>query len=136
MVCNWCYLCSLCLNAMDPYCGWDSGKNRCSPAPNGDPSLSFWKQDVSSCPVHKHPGNVSSPEIYLFICSTQYYSLHLNTLDFMYYLQKTLHSWWMNGMYGNSCVHLIPLWIHIQVACNLKVRNFVIEQQDQAIAIV
>nr|XP_022335242.1 semaphorin-5B-like [Crassostrea virginica]XP_022335250.1 semaphorin-5B-like [Crassostrea virginica]XP_022335258.1 semaphorin-5B-like [Crassostrea virginica]XP_022335266.1 semaphorin-5B-like [Crassostrea virginica] len=45
----------LCLNAMDPYCGWDSGKNRCSPAPNGDPSLSFWKQDVSSCPVHKHP---------------------------------------------------------------------------------
>lgn len=40
---------------MDPYCGWDSGESRCSPAPNGDPSLSFWKQDVSSCPVHKHP---------------------------------------------------------------------------------
>lgn len=45
----------LCLNAMDPYCGWDSGESRCSPAPNGDPSLSFWKQDVSSCPIHKHP---------------------------------------------------------------------------------
>ncbi|XP_061181416.1 semaphorin-5A-like [Saccostrea echinata] len=46
---------SLCLNAMDPYCGWDSGKGKCSPAPNGDPTLSFWKQDVTSCPVHKHP---------------------------------------------------------------------------------
>ncbi|CAG5120984.1 unnamed protein product, partial [Candidula unifasciata] len=41
----------MCLDAQDPYCGWDTILDVCSPAPNGDPDSVFWEQDFKHCPV-------------------------------------------------------------------------------------
>lgn len=40
-----------CLNAMDPYCGWNELYENCSSAPNSDPLNKYWKQSVTSCPI-------------------------------------------------------------------------------------
>lgn len=40
-----------CINAMDPYCGWNELEEACTTAPNGDPLTKFWKQDGTSCPI-------------------------------------------------------------------------------------
>ncbi|KAK7092629.1 hypothetical protein V1264_008349 [Littorina saxatilis] len=45
---------SACVNARDPYCGWDGWK--CTPPPGGNPHADRWEQDVSSCP------NLDQPE--------------------------------------------------------------------------
>ncbi|KAJ8307413.1 hypothetical protein KUTeg_015497 [Tegillarca granosa] len=45
----------LCLNAMDPYCGWNLNTEQCTTAPEGMPSLYYWQQDMSSCPQVQHP---------------------------------------------------------------------------------
>ena len=39
-----------CLAAADPYCGWDSGRGECSPAPNKNPAASHWEQGQLECP--------------------------------------------------------------------------------------
>ena len=39
-----------CLNAMDPYCGWNELKEACTPAPNRDPMSGYWHQNVLKCP--------------------------------------------------------------------------------------
>ncbi|XP_064215610.1 semaphorin-5B [Tribolium castaneum] len=40
-----------CLNAMDPYCGWNERYENCSTAPNADPLDKYWKQAVTTCPI-------------------------------------------------------------------------------------
>ena len=40
-----------CLNAMDPYCGWNVYNYTCSTAPQYDPLVKYWIQNVSSCPI-------------------------------------------------------------------------------------
>lgn len=40
-----------CLNAMDPYCGWNERYENCSTAPNSNPLDKYWKQTVTACPV-------------------------------------------------------------------------------------
>ncbi|XP_060071882.1 semaphorin-5A-like [Ylistrum balloti] len=45
----------LCLNAMDPYCGWNQAIDQCTTAPDGMPSLHYWEQAMTSCPVIEHP---------------------------------------------------------------------------------
>lgn len=45
-----------CINAMDPYCGWNEHKERCMSAPNNEPLSSVWHQDATQCPVLTHPG--------------------------------------------------------------------------------
>lgn len=40
-----------CLNAMDPYCGWNELEEACTSAPMGDPLIKYWKQSVTSCPI-------------------------------------------------------------------------------------
>mgnify|MGYP005983464147 CR=1 FL=1 len=40
-----------CLNAMDPYCGWNDRNESCSTAPNGDPLDKYWDQAIPACPV-------------------------------------------------------------------------------------
>lgn len=40
-----------CINAMDPYCGWNEFEEACTVAPDGDPLKKFWKQGVTSCPI-------------------------------------------------------------------------------------
>jgi semaphorin 5 len=40
-----------CLNAMDPYCGWNERYETCSTAPNSDPLDKYWKQSVTACPI-------------------------------------------------------------------------------------
>ncbi|XP_069121896.1 semaphorin-5A-like isoform X2 [Argopecten irradians] len=45
----------LCLNAMDPYCGWNQAIDQCTTAPDGMPSLHYWEQAMTSCPVVEHP---------------------------------------------------------------------------------
>ncbi|XP_037905898.1 semaphorin-5B [Hermetia illucens] len=44
-----------CLNAMDPYCGWNELKQTCSPAPNGNPHVRHWIQSASQCPLLTAP---------------------------------------------------------------------------------
>ncbi|XP_067687667.1 semaphorin-5A-like [Haliotis asinina] len=47
----------LCVNSMDPYCGWDSVNNTCSRAPNGNPHEVTWDQHIVSCPIVQYPVN-------------------------------------------------------------------------------
>ena len=35
-----------CLNAMDPYCGWNKQKNECVTAPNNKPNVAYWQQNL------------------------------------------------------------------------------------------
>ncbi|KAK9890435.1 hypothetical protein WA026_010522 [Henosepilachna vigintioctopunctata] len=44
-----------CLNAMDPYCGWNERNETCSLAPDGNPLDKYWEQSVVSCPVLDSP---------------------------------------------------------------------------------
>ncbi len=46
-----------CLNSMDPYCGWQSVQEECTPPPNKNPLVSYWQQSITSCPVLNAPGN-------------------------------------------------------------------------------
>lgn len=40
-----------CLNSMDPYCGWQSVQEECTPPPNKNPLVSYWQQSITSCPI-------------------------------------------------------------------------------------
>ncbi|XP_063231455.1 semaphorin-5A isoform X2 [Bacillus rossius redtenbacheri] len=44
-----------CLNAMDPYCGWNELKEQCTTAPNRNPLAKYWQQSVTRCPVLTDP---------------------------------------------------------------------------------
>ncbi|XP_026679280.1 semaphorin-5B-like [Diaphorina citri] len=44
-----------CLNANDPYCGWNELKLKCMPPPHHDPIASHWYQTATECPVLNHP---------------------------------------------------------------------------------
>lgn len=44
-----------CLNAMDPYCGWNDLEDACTTAPNSNPLEKYWHQSVTSCPVLNAP---------------------------------------------------------------------------------
>lgn len=44
-----------CLNAMDPYCGWNDLQQACTPPPDGDPLKRFWIQKSNECPVSSAP---------------------------------------------------------------------------------
>ncbi|XP_057667555.1 semaphorin-5A [Diorhabda carinulata] len=39
-----------CINAMDPYCGWNEREDVCAIIPEDNPDI-FWKQKISSCPL-------------------------------------------------------------------------------------
>lgn len=41
---------SECLNAMDPYCGWNEYQLACTTAPHRNPLSSFWAQEETACP--------------------------------------------------------------------------------------
>ncbi|XP_046996594.1 semaphorin-5A [Schistocerca americana] len=44
-----------CLNAMDPYCGWNEILEKCQTAPNDNPLTHHWQQSVTQCPVLTAP---------------------------------------------------------------------------------
>lgn len=44
-----------CLNAMDPYCGWNELQEACTPPPNGDTLSRYWIQNATACPVLTAP---------------------------------------------------------------------------------
>ena len=44
-----------CLNAMDPYCGWNKQKSECVTAPNKNPSAGYWQQNLIRCPILTDP---------------------------------------------------------------------------------
>ncbi len=44
-----------CLNAMDPYCGWNKQKAACTLTPNGNPRVGYWLQSAITCPVLTDP---------------------------------------------------------------------------------
>ncbi|XP_035826394.1 semaphorin-5A [Aplysia californica] len=46
---------TMCMNAQDPYCGWDSRRQRCTAAPGGNPHAAEWEQDFRQCPVLDYP---------------------------------------------------------------------------------
>ena len=46
---------SACLNAMDPYCGWNKQKNECVTAPNKNPNAVHWQQNLIRCPILTQP---------------------------------------------------------------------------------
>lgn len=46
---------STCLNAMDPYCGWNELQEACTTAPNGDTLEKYWIQNTTECPVLTAP---------------------------------------------------------------------------------
>lgn len=46
---------SECLNAMDPYCGWNEYQLACTTAPNRNPLSAFWEQDTTTCPRINRP---------------------------------------------------------------------------------
>lgn len=55
-----------CLNAMDPYCGWQSGSDVevCAPPPNKNPLATSWQQSITSCPILDAPGTHFSPRLF------------------------------------------------------------------------
>ena len=60
-----------CLNAMDPYCGWNKQTNLCSPTPNNNPRAAYWVQNGLSCPIMSDP--VRKQEIvWLFLCAQKW----------------------------------------------------------------
>lgn len=44
-----------CINAMDPYCGWNDLNEVCTSAPDGNPLERFWFQNATECPVLTAP---------------------------------------------------------------------------------
>ena len=52
-----------CLNAMDPYCGWNTQTNECTASPNNNPRASYWQQSLLTCPI------MSDPVSYVFFLS-------------------------------------------------------------------
>lgn len=44
-----------CMNAMDPYCGWNDLREACTPAPGGNTLERFWYQNATECPVLTAP---------------------------------------------------------------------------------
>ncbi|KAJ8681905.1 hypothetical protein QAD02_017697 [Eretmocerus hayati] len=50
-----------CVNAQEPYCGWDEHLMRCAPAPHqqiaGGYFVNHWQQDLTKCPSLTHPVN-------------------------------------------------------------------------------
>lgn len=44
-----------CLNAMDPYCGWNKQKSECTATPNKNPRAAYWQQNLLSCPILSDP---------------------------------------------------------------------------------
>ncbi|KAI8777897.1 semaphorin-5A [Biomphalaria glabrata] len=40
-----------CINAQDPYCGWNQKTNTCSPAPGGNVHDKSWEQNLVQCPI-------------------------------------------------------------------------------------
>ena len=44
-----------CLNAMDPYCGWNEQTKECTLTPNKNPRAAYWKQNLLSCPIMSDP---------------------------------------------------------------------------------
>lgn len=40
-----------CLNAMDPYCGWNELQEACTAPPNGDTLARYWLQNSTACPL-------------------------------------------------------------------------------------
>ncbi|CAH0562275.1 unnamed protein product [Brassicogethes aeneus] len=44
-----------CMNAMDPYCGWNERNEVCSTPPKDNPHDMIWQQSVTSCPVLDSP---------------------------------------------------------------------------------
>jgi len=49
-----------CIEAMDPYCGWNELKLACTPPPDGNPLTPYWHQQVIGCPSFTHPGKLES----------------------------------------------------------------------------
>ncbi|ESO85358.1 hypothetical protein LOTGIDRAFT_107562, partial [Lottia gigantea] len=47
----------LCVNARDPYCGWNSRINQCAGPPGGNPHVDYWIQHIESCPILNYPVN-------------------------------------------------------------------------------
>jgi len=45
---------------MDPYCGWNTMQEECTPPPNKNPLVSYWQQSITSCPVLNAPGKFHS----------------------------------------------------------------------------
>ena len=44
-----------CLNAMDPYCGWNKNSNECTATPNNNPRAGHWQQSLIGCPILSDP---------------------------------------------------------------------------------
>uniref|UniRef100_A0A6B2EKI6 Putative semaphorin n=1 Tax=Phlebotomus kandelakii TaxID=1109342 RepID=A0A6B2EKI6_9DIPT len=44
-----------CLNAMDPYCGWNEMLEMCTGPPSGDTLVRYWVQNATECPILTAP---------------------------------------------------------------------------------
>lgn len=44
-----------CLNAQEPYCGWNEHLMKCAPAPKQNHLANHWHQEVTKCPVLTDP---------------------------------------------------------------------------------
>lgn len=46
---------TLCLNSMDPFCGWNDLGQKCGLAPHADPLISHFYQNATTCPILSTP---------------------------------------------------------------------------------